>query len=357
MDNTAIEPNVASLTAMDPTASAALLQMQQQLQQQMQQQFAAMQAQLTQQLQPVPTPVIEPRSAAPRVDRPRLPAPPSYDGRSASALDGWMAKLQQQFDWYGMNDDSARLQFATALLDGSALDWWSSLVEANGAPQSALTRPATYEGFVARLRARFQPIDSAQTARSKLDALRQGAKQSTNEYIAAFRTLLVRTPNMGEEDRVHRFIAGLRPAIATQLRVHGVATLDAAITMAARVGSIAEHGAANSHALASAAAAAVPRNDAMDLSNVEGLEADNTSDEPAVVSRAEYNALLNAMKQMRSKQGPKNSAGPRDVVAEMMQRHKMTKEQVRKHFDEKLCFNCSQPGHSSRNCTHSKQGK
>ena len=46
----------------------------------------------------------------------------------------------------------------------------------------------------------------------------------------------------------------------------------------------------------------------------------------------------------------------RDVAAEMAKRHKMTPEQVRRHFDEKLCFNCSKSGHPSRNCTEQKRG-
>ena len=108
---------------MDPSVSAAL----QQMQQQMQQQFAAMQQQMMQQVAHMPTPIVDPQAAAPRADRPRLPAPPSYDGRSAAALDGWLRELQQQFDWYRMIDDAARLQFVGALLKGVALDWWGIL--------------------------------------------------------------------------------------------------------------------------------------------------------------------------------------------------------------------------------------
>ena len=287
----------------------------QQMQQQHQQQMAAMQQQF------LPTPIVEAHVAAsPRVERPRLPAPPSYDGRSAAALDGWLRELQQQFDWYRMNDDAARLQFVGALLKGVALDWWANLVDANGAAQSESTRPTTYADFTARLRSRFQPINSAQTARTKLDSLRQGPKQSTNDYISEFRALLVRVPDMSEGDRVHRFLTGLRPAIATQLRMHGVATLDAAIVMAARVGTIAEYSTVGSNLTSQAAAAASASNDAMDLSNVEGLEGD-TTDKAVPVTRAEYTALLNAMKQMRSaKKGDSKGAapGPRDVRAEMV---------------------------------------
>lgn len=344
-----------------PTLSdlaAALHQTQQQMQQmqmQHQQQMAAVQQQQQQQF--LPTPIVDVHAAAlPRNGRPRLPAPPSYDGRSSTALDGWLRELQQQFDWYRMTDDAERLQFVGALLKGVALDWWANLVDSNGAAQSESTRPTTYADFATRLRSRFQPINSAQTARTKLDSLRQGPKQSTNDYISEFRTLLVRVPDMSEGDRVHRFITGLRPAVATQLRVQGVTTLDAAIAMAARIGSIAEYGAVSSNAFASTPASASSAPADMDLSNVEGLEG-GTDDNAAPITRAEYVALLNAMKQQRSKKDSKGSSGPRDVRAEMMKRHGMTKEQVQKHFDEKLCFNCSRPGHSSLGCPNpSKRG-
>ena len=338
--------------------AAAMQQMQQQMEARLQQQLSAMQSQLQQQHN-MPTPIMPPHAvAAPRIDRPRLQAAPTYDGRSAVALDGWLRELQQQFDWYRMDDDAARLQFVGALLKGVALDWWSNLVDSNGVAPSDSTRPTTYAEFIVRLKGRFQPINSAQTARTKLDSLRQGPKQSTNEYISDFRTLLVRVPDMSEGDRVHRFLTGLRPAVATQLRVQGVTTLDAAIAMAARVGTIAEFGAFGSNSNSSAATSTPSASAAtdMDLSNVEGLEGDTTG-ESTTVTRAEYTALLNAFKQLRSGKGPKAPSGPRDVRAEMMQRHNMTKEQVQKHFDEKLCFNCSQSGHPSRNCPTPRKGK
>ena len=158
--------------------------------QQMQQQIVALQQQLAHQPAAAHAAVAA-AAAAPRVDRPCLPPPAQYDGRSAAALDGWLRELQQQFDWYGMADDAGRLRFAGALLKGTALDWWASLTDvaaaAGGAalPPSESTRPTTYTDFVARLRGRFQPINSAQTARLQLDDLRQGSKQAQEKILPA----------------------------------------------------------------------------------------------------------------------------------------------------------------------------
>lgn len=284
-----------------------------------------------------------------RVERPRLPSPSQYDGRSAAALDGWLRELQQQFDWYGTNDDSSRLSFAGALLKGAALDWWATLaIAVAGAPANESTRPATYAEFVARLRGRFQPVNSAQTARIALDDLRQGPKQSVHDYISSFRGLLVQVPSMAEEDRVHRFLRGLRTTIATPLRIQGVSSLDAAIAMAARVGSLADFGAAA--AGPAPAAAASQGNDHMELDNVEGLEK-ATSAAPTASLQSQFHEFLNAMKQERSSARSKESRGAgKDVAAAIAKRFGLTPEQVREHFDKGQCFNCNGTGHSSRAC-------
>ena len=325
---------------MDPAAAnAAFVQMQQQI--------AALQQQLAHQPQGMAA------AAAPRVERPRLPPPSQYDGRSAAALDGWLRELQQQFEWYATAGDASRLRFAGALLKGVALDWWSSLGDAAGGMlPSESTRPTTYADFVVRLRGRFQPINSAQTARLQLDDLRQGAKQTVHEYISSFRSLLVHVADMSEGDRVHRFLRGLRPAIATQLRVQGVSTLDAAIGMAARVGSIAEFGSSFG---SSPAAAAAANGDMMDISNIEGLERETTgcssSESTAPVTQSQLVELLNAMRNERSSNRSKDSkAGGKDVAAAIAKRFKLTLEQVREHFDKGQCFNCDGTGHSSRSC-------
>ena len=331
---------------MDPASAAAAFQ-------QMQQQIQALQQQLAHQPQHLLA-----SQPAPRVDRPRLPPPSQYDGRSAAALDGWLRELQQQFDWYGTADDASRLRFAGALLKGVALDWWASLADAAAALAADSTRPTTYESFVARIRGRFQPVNSAQTARLQLDDLRQGTKQSVHEYISAFRSLLVRVPSMDEGDRVHRFLRGLRPSIATQLRVQGVSTLDAAIAMAARVGSIAEFGApASASGSAPAAAAAVGADD-MQLDNIEGLDSETSAAEgsTAPVTQAQLMALINAMKHERGSNRTKESkSGGKDVAAAIGKRFHLTPEQEREHFDKGQCFNCHSTEHSSRACPKQKK--
>ena len=154
---------------------------------------------------------------------------------------------------------------------------------------------------------------------------------------------------------MHRFLRGLRPSIATQLRVQGVSTLDAAIAMAARVGSIAEFGSASSPAPAAAAAVGA---DDMQLDNIEGLDSETSAAEgsTAPVTQAQLMALINAMKHERGSNRTKEAkSGGKDVAAAIGKRFHLTPEQVREHFDKGQCFNCHSTEHSSRTCPKQKK--
>ena len=333
---------------MDPASAAALQQMQQQMQQQaqamhlLQQQLQQQQQQLQHQPQVQP-----PLPAVPLVSRPagpRIANPLPYEGQ-ASALDEWLSGMRQQFRWYdvAMTADADRLRFTTTYLKRPALDWWEHL---------GASTPTSWADFEAALRSRFQPVTSAESTRSKLLTLAQG-KSSVHDYISTFRRLVVAVPDMSEADRLFQFTRGLAPAIATQLRVHGITTVDAAISMAARVGSLGEL-AHPRFGVAPAAAAAASASD-MDLSNIEGLDAVTLNDDAsgsASTLQEQFQQLLNALRTDRS---PNRSYAPnpkaRDVTSAIGKRFKLTPEQVREHFDKNQCFNCDGIGHSSRSCS------
>jgi hypothetical protein len=331
----------------DPAAAleqmqAAMLQLHQQMQQ-------------MQQMQQHPT--VAPGGAqsayAPRIERPRLPAPATYEGQ-ASALDEWGVEMEQQYDWYRTHDEKERLRTATAFLRGAARDWWTHLAPADRAAIG------TWSALLAALRRRFQPVTTAAMARARLDTLAQG-RQSVHEYVAAFRRLLIPLSDMGEADRLHAFTRGLKPAIATQLRVHGVQMVDAAIEMAVRVGSMNEFAALAS---ASAGAASSHGGAPMDLDElgIEGLEKETSGhsatgglDTP--VTRAEFQQLLAAMQENRHGRG-RPAASSEARPASSMQRDEggrlryadLTQAQMDAHFTAGTCFNCGKAGHRARKC-------
>jgi len=294
----------------------------------------------------------------------KIAAPSNFSG-SALSLDSWLRELQQQFDWYRYNDDADRVALAGAHLRSSALDWWHSLSEELRAPLAD-----DYAAFVAALRGRFQPVNSAQAARIGLDALRQSSKQSVHDYISAFNRLLTAVPSMAEEDRLHRFTTGLRADVQREVVLKKPATLSAAIDIATRVGSLtllaASTAAAASHSAASSYSSSAMDVNALDLNAVEGLESESdaygasaaASATPA--SRSELQQLLQQNRQLLhalQQRGGANRDGGRGGRAQSGRGGRapprvagLSAQQVRQRLDAGQCFNCGEAGHQSRNC-------
>lgn len=178
-------------------------------------------------------------SSAPfRAPQPRLAPPPTYNG-SAVALDGWLREMRKHCRYYGITTDAEGVRFCSAQLSGAALDWWDALAD-----EARTVSSGSFAAFERALRSRFQPVTSAQTARATIDRLQQGAKQSVHDYISSFRRLLSAVPTMSEDDRVHAFLRGLKPALQAQVRVHDPTSMDEAINKAARIGGVAQFAAA-----------------------------------------------------------------------------------------------------------------
>jgi len=305
--------------------------------------------------------------AAAALRRTKIPPASNYAG-SAHALDNWLREMQQQFEWYGYSSDAERVAMAAAQLRGAALDWWSTLA---GADKQALT--ASFAAFEQSLRSRFQPVNSAQTARLALDSLTQSGKQSVHDYTTMFRRLLTAVPTMSEEDRVHRYVQGLRPSVRSLLLLQGATTLDDAISKAARIGSLGQYASAAS-ASGQPGAASSP----MDLSVMQDLFAltggapsdsaddldGDSSHAPASdaslsapVTRAElrqmHQQLLNAMQHQRKSDGNRRATGRGGKPRGPPRVAGLSEQQVRERLDSGACFACGKPGHRKADCPSS----
>lgn len=333
------------------------------------QQFAAFlaqsQQQSAQQAQQIVNQLV-PQVAAQRGQQPRFAAPTTFDGRSGT-FDEWKADMLRQFEWYNTPGDVDRIRVAVAHLKGAAGDWWTSL--------AAASRPSTWVALIAALEARFQPINSAELARSQLYALVQG-KKTVNEYIDSFRRLLGRLTSaqgqidMAASDQLQHFRKGLRPAIALQIDMQGITTLDAAINLAVRVGSRIDMAASSSgsggHSSSSSSAP-------MELDNIEGLEGDTnaTNNADAPVTQSQFKLLLAAMQDNRrggrgagagsSSSSSNNSGGGNNRhhggrSYGLPRMPHLTENQVKEYMAAGKCFGCGATDHTSRDCPKRKKG-
>jgi hypothetical protein len=297
-----------------------------------------------------------------RHDRPRLPPPKKFDGRSTT-LDAWETECLQQFEWYDMADDVERVKFAVAFTEGAAYDWWQHMQPVD---RQALQ---TFTLLVAALRKRFQPVTTADSARAAITVITQG-KSTVHAYTMAFRRLLTPLDDMGEADRLFHFLRGLKPSIAVTVRTHGVDTLDKAIAMAARVGSQGEFA-----AIANAGAAAASGSSPMDLdalNAVEGLEKETTAgsssssppnasgsaDGPGPATAQQFQELLAMMRNMR--RGPPSSSSKPRLARDSEGRVKygsLSREEMDSRFARNACFHCNKTGHRAAQCkTAQKEG-
>jgi hypothetical protein len=109
--------------------------------------------------------------------------------------------------------------FASTFLTGHAAMWWQTVCEELEA-QPADTH---WGNFTEGLQEQFQPINSTKSARNQLDQLKQ--RTSVLLYNTEFRKIMLQLPNMHEEDRIHAYIKGLKPSVASQVAMQQPATL------------------------------------------------------------------------------------------------------------------------------------
>lgn len=181
---------------------------------------------------PALSPQYSPASSPRGGPQPRLADLPDYDGASGAKLDDWLANLRRVAAYYDL-EGIKTVKYAAVHFRGAADSWWNLL----GADARATVTDEAALG--ARLRGRFQPVTAERTARAELYRLEQGGR-SVDAYIADFQRLCALVPTAGEDEKLFQFERGLRRDLVEKLRVAGIATLDTAIAMVARVGNLME---------------------------------------------------------------------------------------------------------------------
>lgn len=144
--------------------------------------------------------------------------PTTYSGRKGESLDAWIFQVER-YCHILQTPAAERVPFAGTFLKDHAAMWWRMVhTEIEGRPENQ-----QWNQFTTQLKAQFQPINTAETARTRLDRLRQTT--SVLLYNTAFRELMLELPHMHEEDRIHTYIKGLKPNVASLVAMSRPTTL------------------------------------------------------------------------------------------------------------------------------------
>jgi Retrotransposon gag protein len=160
----------------------------------------------------------------------KMNKPPMFHGRPGESVEDWIFALEQYFSVVPIRP-GRQILFAASYLQGSAATWWRQRFELN-TPSSAIT----WDVFTAGLRAQFRPINAAKLARDRLATIRQVT--SVADYVARFQNIMLDLPNMDEEDRIDRFLRGLKSHVQESVALQQPTSILKAYALANTVDSI-----------------------------------------------------------------------------------------------------------------------
>ncbi|KAK8913645.1 hypothetical protein KSP39_PZI023490 [Platanthera zijinensis] len=158
--------------------------------------------------------------------------PPTYDGRADfMVLDDWVISIEEMFQYSGVSEDQ-KVMLAAYQLKGLAKSWWMREKE-------GMVGGCTWASFKEILMRKFLP--GVERDRLMNDFLHLKQRQLTvSGYEIEFSKLSRFAPSLvsSEEDRVKRFLGGLRSDVQQLAVAHGAVTYAGAVEAALKVEAI-----------------------------------------------------------------------------------------------------------------------
>lgn len=164
----------------------------------------------------------------------KIPKPPETNGRQPTPVN-WCHKMETYLTAEGANLNSpSTVAIAAAYFKDSALNWYRQHEQAVTAGKA---QPySSWDEFKKAFIARFTPVDPEVDARERLDRLTQ--TRSVFAYAQEFNTYMLELPHMDENDRIHRFIRGLKPEVRIHVKLQQPTTLHDAVELAIKADSM-----------------------------------------------------------------------------------------------------------------------
>jgi hypothetical protein len=158
------------------------------------------------------------------------PKPEFFSGHQPKQLVAWTLSMEQYLNAIQMPLNTPTAAAAAAMyLKDHALQWYHAMY----------SKGVIFTDFMSlkdALIATFLPGDRERAARDDLSRLRQTS--SATHYSAAFNALICQIPTMSEEDRVYRYIAGLKQEVKKYVTLGNPQQLVDAQSLAVRTDNV-----------------------------------------------------------------------------------------------------------------------
>ena len=145
----------------------------------------------------------------------------------------WLFIAEEQFSLWDVTLDSTKIAMAGSAFRADAKQWYFYI---RGNPHGAMNN-CTWEDFKRLLKQTFMPPDPIRLARDKLSTLYQDS--DLRSYNTEFRRLMLIIQNMHEEDKVDRYLRGLKTWVRREVDLRAgnerITKLDDAIALADKV--------------------------------------------------------------------------------------------------------------------------
>jgi hypothetical protein len=144
--------------------------------------------------------------------------PQQFDGKPGrQGVRNWIAGLKEYIDLVAEQYSEAdKVKLASTFLKDNALRVWQT--ERENLPAAMRGRWAVFEQVMLD---RYDTGTDAVTARYQLDVLQQGTRPVA-AFVQTFDTLVSYVPGMGDEEKVHRFLAAANAEVQAKLQLNPV---------------------------------------------------------------------------------------------------------------------------------------
>lgn len=163
----------------------------------------------------VPAPVVNNISSGSNKLKPAKPN--TYDGKRKNDVDTWLNEMVRYFKACGIANyisDLSCVPFAVSQLRGDASVWWDSHKQQVHEDHEQLVE--YWPEFEQSIQQQFQASNKVQDARDQLARLKQ--IQSVKAYTAEFIRLSIKIDDLGNVEKLDRYVRGLKPNVCFEVR-------------------------------------------------------------------------------------------------------------------------------------------